>query len=484
MSAARISVHTRKRLWARSGGLCAFPDCDQELLHSAERGREDTIVGKECHVVAQQDHPSVARSPSSLCDDERERYAALIEHRHHFANLILLCGVHSDVIDDPAQAYAIHDVLAMKQRHEKAMDFRRRSKLMVHSDDRHVSPDLVAETVRVTLLDDAPVWARKALAAMAKHDPEGLAWLHREVGDPAQPDRIADLVERWPPRLATGSEYLIQAVVRYAESAGLWREATSTWERLAERREGASKADALTRAAIDAGIGHEPELRERLLDAAASIDPDAPRMRLERLDQNASPADQLILLEELEADDPALSMLISCHRARAAMRLPDLDAAREHLEIARGIDPDAFLVRGTEVNMRIQEARIAVNDDRPFEIAAVRRAAKEALDLRDELIRMGRWGESGSLLMLAADTPCVLRDPSGATAILSRARPEELATPDGAHVLGDAALRAGAPELALEFTADAHPMTRSGGSARPRTWTFLQEDAEPAAWPR
>ena len=64
---------------------------------------------------------------------------------------------------------------------------------------------------------------------------------------------------------------------------------------------------------------------------------------------------------------------------------------------------------------------------------------------------MGRWSESGRLLMLAADVSGALRDLEGAEAVLTKFLPEESAAPDGAAVLGEAALRAGAPKLALEI---------------------------------
>jgi hypothetical protein len=53
--------------------------------------------------------------------------------------------------------------------------------------------------------------------------------------------------------------------------------------------------------------------------------------------------------------------------------------------------------------------------------------------------------------MLAADTSGMLRDLEGAERLLTRAMDEEVDAPDGPLVLGEAALRAGAPKLALQF---------------------------------
>jgi hypothetical protein len=53
--------------------------------------------------------------------------------------------------------------------------------------------------------------------------------------------------------------------------------------------------------------------------------------------------------------------------------------------------------------------------------------------------------------MLAADVSGALRDLEGAEAVLTKFLLEEAVEPDGAAVLGEAALRAGAPKLALEI---------------------------------
>jgi hypothetical protein len=116
MSAA-ISVKTRKRLWLKSGGCCAFPECKEPLLEPIETTDDDTVIGIECHIVAQQDSPNVARSVTSLTDDERETFANLIEDRHGYANLVLMCARHSIVIDDPAAGFTVAQVVQMKREH-------------------------------------------------------------------------------------------------------------------------------------------------------------------------------------------------------------------------------------------------------------------------------------------------------------------------------------------------------------------------------
>ncbi|MEN3281491.1 MAG: hypothetical protein V7607_2631 [Solirubrobacteraceae bacterium] len=125
--AGGIGVHTRKRLWARARNCCAFPGCTETLLEPVEGADEDTVVGNECHIVAREDSPAVARSVSSLTAAEHDEFAQLIADRHNYANLILLCARHSLVIDDPNGPYDIARVVAMKRDHERAMDAARTS---------------------------------------------------------------------------------------------------------------------------------------------------------------------------------------------------------------------------------------------------------------------------------------------------------------------------------------------------------------------
>lgn len=455
-----IRDHTRKRLWHAGGDRCAFPGCEQLLVEDTRDRAEATIVGIECHIVAQRDSPNVARSPGLLTDEERRTYASLIEHRHAFDNLVLMCGVHSMIIDDPAQEYSVAEVLEMKRGHEETISRERREAVArraagVPQDE---APRAEGTPMRMLLLDDVPFWQRKAVRRLGEVEPGTLAWLEAEIGNPAEPgaDRVVDLLRRWPPRLAEGSTDLLYAVVRIAEGSGRWDVAADVWERLAAR-EHHRRADHLVRAAIDAGVGGDAVRRERLLVEAEREDPDSPRLRLERLDDRQAPEARLEVLGGVHSDDPPLASLIAAQRAIAALQLPDLEQAEHHLAEARELEPDSLHVRSVSVNLRVQRARIAVRDDRDFALEEARAAMLEALDLRDTMVAMGRWEESGRLLMLAADVPAVLRDPASAQRLLERGRPEELEVTDGAEVLGDAALRADADELALRFTDDVDP---------------------------
>lgn len=457
MLASEIGDHDRKRLWAKSGDACAYTGCGRPLLEPTDSGHEDTVVGVECHIIPRRDHASVARAPCLLTETEKVRWAHLVERRHDFPNLVLMCGIHARVIDDPNQGFSVEQVVAMKRVHEAEVELRHRMELpdqpgavMVPADIRPARP-----ASQLLLLEDVPAWQQKSVAALAQVDPDALAWLRQRVGVPAVEEEIVNLVSQWTEELDRGPDELLILLAREAEAVGLWDAAADVWERLAERAEGAARADRLTRAAIDAGVGADGERRERLLAAAETVDPESPRLKLERLDDEAEPAEQLALLADLHTDDPPLAALIACHRARAQLLMSDVDSAAESLTEAESLDPGSVAVRATRVNLEVQKARVALRDDQEFITARALDTRDQALELRETLVAMGRWEESVRLLMLAAEVPALLRDPEGAEGILKQARPEEIGAPDGAEVLGDAALRVGAPELALRFTEDA-----------------------------
>ena len=108
-------------------------------------------------------------------------------------------------------------------------------------------------------------------------------------------------------------------------------------------------------------------------------------------------------------------------------------------------------VKSTAISVRVQRDRIALTSDQPFSLAEALETQADALALREEMVAMGRWSESGRLLMLAADVSGMLRDLEGAEKVLRRALPEEVAAGYGPLVFGEAALRGGAPRLALEL---------------------------------
>jgi hypothetical protein len=103
------SESTLKVLLALTGNRCAFADintgkgCEEVLAHPSW----PRVKGKVCHISGA--HPGSARYDDSMTDKERR----------HFANLIVLCPNHHELIDylEPEQ-YTVSALLAMKERHE------------------------------------------------------------------------------------------------------------------------------------------------------------------------------------------------------------------------------------------------------------------------------------------------------------------------------------------------------------------------------
>ena len=67
-----ISTTTRKRLWQRTGNLCA--KCRNELHEDATELDDPSILGEECHIVG--DKPGSARYDDPLPLDQRVRTSA------------------------------------------------------------------------------------------------------------------------------------------------------------------------------------------------------------------------------------------------------------------------------------------------------------------------------------------------------------------------------------------------------------------------
>jgi len=473
---ADIGDRTRRLLWGPVA-RCAFPDCGRRLIEPTRDGGDHTNVGVECHIVAQRDSKHVARSPSLLSPAERQTYENLIEDRHGFDNLVLMCAIHAKVIDQVSGGYSVAEVIEMK-----------RARLENDEEDqRHLAlgggvAGLAPTAAQLIALEDIPAWERKAIKKLTETEPSGWDWLCSRVGHPADHNRVAVLIAEWPERLALGSFELCHAVVRQAERGGRWTEAADVWERLGRREDNPRRADHLVRAAIDAKLAGNTERYADLLNDAESVDPKSPRLRVVRLDETEgerSASAQLQALEELESDDPSLASAISIQRSYAALLIPDWDLAQAHLEEAASLDADSHGVRSMRAIMCVRRAAVARFEGDDFSIDETVKAGHDAFALRAELLDMGRWEQSARLLTVAASVPGLLGDLAGAREILQRARPEELAAVDGARALGDQALYLTAPELALSLTSNAEQtdaIRRIRASA-----TILEGRADPAS---
>lgn len=94
-----------KILFAKSGNLCAFPECRNPII--AQEGDEQKPLAEMAHIIAYEDNGP--RSDPSLSIDERNKAS----------NFILLCPTHHTIIDKFEYQYNVHVLREMKRIHEE-----------------------------------------------------------------------------------------------------------------------------------------------------------------------------------------------------------------------------------------------------------------------------------------------------------------------------------------------------------------------------
>ena len=93
-------------LWGRAAGRCSKPDCRIDLYEDETETDDPTLVGENCHVVAESD------------DGPRADPSMPVDRRNSYANLILLCRNHHRVIDTQEGEYTVEWLHQMKAEHE------------------------------------------------------------------------------------------------------------------------------------------------------------------------------------------------------------------------------------------------------------------------------------------------------------------------------------------------------------------------------
>src|ERR1700674_5558571 len=94
-----------KKLYARSGNVCAFPDC-RKVLVSEEGSGPMVVLGEAAHIVAETTGGPRGTSPMTL------------EERNRSANLLLLCSRHHQLVDAQPATYTVEVLKQMKEDHE------------------------------------------------------------------------------------------------------------------------------------------------------------------------------------------------------------------------------------------------------------------------------------------------------------------------------------------------------------------------------
>ena len=100
-----ISQTEQKILFAKSGNVCAFPDCDSPII--ADVGDDSKPLAEMAHIIASSD------------DGPRSDPDLPIEKRNKASNLILLCPTHHALVDKFEHQFNVYVLREMKLQHER-----------------------------------------------------------------------------------------------------------------------------------------------------------------------------------------------------------------------------------------------------------------------------------------------------------------------------------------------------------------------------
>lgn len=126
-----ISEKDIKLLWGRAAERCAFPDCRKALSRTPETATPTYPYGRQAHIVAHA--PGGTRDDPAMTQDERDSYA----------NLILLCSDHHDVIDHEPDVYTVAKLHQLKTEHELWVT----DSLTTEADQQKLAADLIYATL-------------------------------------------------------------------------------------------------------------------------------------------------------------------------------------------------------------------------------------------------------------------------------------------------------------------------------------------------
>lgn len=111
-----LKIGDLKKLWAKSGNICSFPDCGVELAREKKMNR---VIGEEAHIKGEKE-----TTPRYDCNQSQEE-------RESYENHILLCPTHHTEIDSDPIVWTVGRLYQIKSAHEKQMVRNRQHPLLV-----------------------------------------------------------------------------------------------------------------------------------------------------------------------------------------------------------------------------------------------------------------------------------------------------------------------------------------------------------------
>jgi hypothetical protein len=147
-----VSLKTQKMLWGKAAARCSMPECRRQLVEDISETDDPSLVGENCHIVAEKDNGP--RGDPTMSVDDRNRYG----------NLILLCSVDHKIIDDNESVWTVDRLRSVKAEHEAWV----KNSLGldgVRMRDDSIYAGYVDDWVRLAHLDDWTAWSSWVLGS-------------------------------------------------------------------------------------------------------------------------------------------------------------------------------------------------------------------------------------------------------------------------------------------------------------------------------
>jgi len=308
-----------------------------------------------------------------------------------------------------------------------------------------------AVNVRYITLDWVPKRAHQLVQDLVDENPVEGGKLEAALrGDPTTV--VGGLVRQPPSWVASGSGRLWAAIAAIAESYGHWKEAQDAWEKAADRP-GGDRVRALLRARVAARVLGRQQRADELLDVARQVDPAHPLMLIEDAREEEDPQHRFAALARIETRETRHEAMVRAERAAALTRLERFDEAAEEVRLAKAAVPDFGHAREVGASLTVARYRKKWLAGQGVNREALLEAAEELIASRNEHRELKVYGGSVFFLAAAADAYWLADTPEETARLLDPKEllPEELEVPQARQLLGEAAIRVGHPEYALEI---------------------------------
>lgn len=167
-------------LWGRAAARCTMPECRRSLVEDITETDDPTLVGENCHIVAEKDGGPRSDKTVPLAD------------RNRYANLILFCNVHHKIIDDNEAVWTVERLKELKISHESWVEQSLGLDRLKLRDDTTYG-DYIDEWARRAHLDNWTGWSSYILGS-------GQPRIRAEVDDDLEELRRWLLDRIWPAR--------------------------------------------------------------------------------------------------------------------------------------------------------------------------------------------------------------------------------------------------------------------------------------------